>query len=231
MPVDPAALSSRLASLLGRIDKAAAKSGRSLSDITLVAVTKTVPPILMREAAQRLLLRFGENRVQEAATKRPLLADVPAQWYLIGHLQTNKARKALELFDEVHSLDSERLADALNDAAEKAGKTVPCLVEVKTSPEAEKQGLPPQELDQFLGRRSRWPRLKLEGLMTVAPYAEDPEAARPFFARLRELGEKHGDVWDGKPRLSMGMSHDFEAAIQEGATMIRIGTALFGKRL
>jgi pyridoxal phosphate enzyme (YggS family) len=122
------------------------------------------------------------------------------------------------------------LADALNAAAEKEGKTLPCLVEVKTSPEPEKHGLLPEELPEFLENGARWPRLKLDGLMTVAPYMEDPDGARPFFRRLRELAEKHRDALGGAPRLSMGMSHDFEAAVEEGATMIRIGTALFGER-
>jgi pyridoxal phosphate enzyme (YggS family) len=230
MPVEPAALSPRLDALLGRIDKAAAKSGRSLSDITLVAVTKTVPPPLIREAARLGLKDFGENRVQEAADKRPALDGLAARWHMIGHLQSNKARKAAELFDAVQSLDGGRLAGLLNGAAEAADKTLPCLVEVKTSPEPAKHGLPPEELERFLEERERWPRLRIEGLMTVAPYSGDAEKARPFFARLRELGERHRAALGGNPRLSMGMSHDFEAAILEGATMIRIGTALFGDR-
>lgn len=231
MPVDSSALSSRLTSLLERIDRAARTSGRSLSDVTLVAVTKTVPASLIREAHRLGLRHFGENRVQEAAAKRPDLEGLDgATWHLIGHLQTNKAAKAAGLFDAVQSLDSVRLADALNRAAESAGRTLPCLVEVKTSPEPEKHGLSPEELDDFLARAALWPRLKLEGLMTVAPYAPDPAAARPFFARLRELAERRQGAFAGKPRLSMGMSSDFEAAVQEGSTMVRIGTSLFGDR-
>jgi pyridoxal phosphate enzyme (YggS family) len=230
MPVEPSALSSRLDSLLGRAAQAAAKSGRSLSNITLVAASKTVPPALIAEAARLGVAHFGENRVQEAAAKRPDLAGLPVRWHMIGPLQTNKAKKALELFDVVQSLDGERLADVLNREADKAGKTLSCLIEVKTSPEEAKHGMAPEELDRFLDARSRWPRLKLEGLMTVAPFFEDPAEARPYFGRLRDLGEKHREAFGGAPTLSMGMSHDFEAAILEGATMIRIGAALFGAR-
>jgi PLP dependent protein len=231
MTVAPSALSSRLASLRERIDRAARFSGRSLSDVAIVAVTKTVPSELILEAHQLGLRVFGENRVQEAAAKRRDLPGLAgASWHLIGHLQTNKVTKAAELFDEVESVDSVRLAEALNRASAARGRPLPCLVEVKTSPELSKHGLVPEELDAFLARAAEWPSLRLQGLMTVAPFAEDPSAARPFFARLRELAERHRGVLGGRPRLSMGMSHDFEAAVAEGATSVRIGTLLFGSR-
>jgi hypothetical protein len=227
----PDDLSSRFSSLLERLDRAAQASGRGLRDVALLAVVKTVFPERIREAYSLGLRRFGESRVQEAAAKRPDLGELQgAEWHFIGHIQSNKARKAVELFDAVQSVDSDRLAAALDAEAERAGKFLRCLVEVKTSPEEAKQGLAPEALDAFLDQRERWPRLKFEGLMTVAPAAEDPAAARPFFARLRELAEKRRDVFGPRPVLSMGMSHDFEAAVAEGATMIRIGTALFGER-
>lgn len=202
-----------------------------MSDVALLAVVKTVPPGRIRDAYRLGLKAFGESRVQEAAAKRPDLGALDGvEWHLIGHLQTNKARKAAELFDAVQSVDSDRLAAALDAEAERAGKSLRCLAEVKTSPEEAKGGLAPEALDAFLDRRDRWPRLKFEGLMTVAPAAEDPAVARPFFARLRELAERRRDVFGPRPVLSMGMSHDFEAAVAEGSTMIRIGTALFGER-
>lgn len=231
MSVDASQLASRLDSLLERVSRAAGNGGRSLKDVSIVAVTKTVPSGLIREAHRLGLRRFGENRVQEAAAKRGELAGLDgAEWHLIGHLQTNKAAKAQELFDIFQSVDSDRLAEALNRQAEKAGKTLRCLAEIKTSPEPSKHGLAPDALDDFLEKAAAWPRLKFEGLMTVAPWSEDPSAARPFFARLRELADRRRSAFGGRPVLSMGMSTDFEAAVAEGSTMIRIGTALFGDR-
>jgi PLP dependent protein len=231
MSVTPEDLSSRLSSLLERVDRAAGASGRSLSDVSLLVVVKNVPPALIREAYRLGLRLFGESRIQEAAAKRPDLQGLDgAEWHLIGHLQSNKARKAAELFDVVQSVDSDRLAAVLDAEAARAGKFLRCLVEVKTSPEEAKGGLAPEALDAFLDRRERWPRLKWEGLMTVAPAVDDPAAARPFFARLRGCAEKRRDVFGPRPVLSMGMSHDFEAALLEGATVIRIGSALFGER-
>jgi PLP dependent protein len=231
MPVDASQLASRLDSLLERVSRAAEAGGRSLSDVAVVAVTKTVPPPLIREAHRLGLRLFGENRVQEAAAKRVELPGLEGSaWHLIGHLQTNKVTKALGLFDVVQSVDSERLAEALDREAAKAGRTVACLAEVKTSPEEAKHGMDPAALDGFLEKAAAWPRLKFQGLMTVAPWSEDPAAARPSFARLRELAERRRAAFGGRPVLSMGMSSDFEAAVAEGSTMIRIGTALFGDR-
>lgn len=231
MPVEPSALSSRLTSLLERIDRAARLSGRSLSDVTLVAVTKTVSSPLIREAHRLGLRHFGENRVQDTEAKRPELEDLAdVHWHMIGHLQTNKVTKAVGLFDAFQSVDSVRLAETLNRAAEAAGRVLPCLVEVKTSEEPAKHGLPPEQLDEFLAQGGRWPGLKLEGLMTVAPYSDDPASARPYFARLRALADGRRDVFGAAPRLSMGMSQDFEAAVLEGSTMVRVGTSLFGDR-
>lgn len=199
----------------------------------MVAVTKTVSASLVREAYECGLRHFGENRVQEAVAKEKSLDDLRGvTWHLLGHLQTNKAKKALGLFDCVQSLDSLRLARVLNGEAERCGNRLPCLVEIKVSEEPEKQGLPPESLDEFLARADEWPFLSLEGLMIVAPYFDDPRRARPYFRRARDLFDRNRGRFRGeRPLLSMGMSQDFEPAVEEGANMIRIGTALFGERV
>jgi pyridoxal phosphate enzyme (YggS family) len=220
----------RLARVNEAIQAAARRSGRNPEDIALVAVTKTVSfdrvvPLL--KAGVRFL---GENRVQEAQSKyadRQAQRILPqVQLHLIGHLQTNKAKKAVELFDIVQSLDSVRLGDALNEGAKHLNKPMPCLVEVKISGEPAKEGLPPEQLNDFLAQAARWPFLKIRGLMGIAPYSDDAEAARPFFARLRRMFEA-----SKLEILSMGMSGDFAVAIEEGSTMVRLGTALFGPRV
>jgi pyridoxal phosphate enzyme (YggS family) len=201
-----------------------------------MAVSKTFPPeaiIEGYEAGQRL---FGENKVQEFADKAATLSQlVDAEFHMIGHLQSNKAAKAVELFHAIDSLDSAKLASRLNASAESLGKVLPVLVEINIGGEDAKSGVAPDspELSEILNGASAWPNLRIRGLMTVPPYTEDPEDARPYFRKLRELRDQlaarnYSAV--GLDALSMGMSHDFEVAIEEGSTCVRIGTAIFGTR-
>ncbi len=215
-----------------RLHRAARRAGRDPSDITLLAVSKNMSAQHIGEAWKAGLRFFGESRIQEAESKLSASKWPGTEWHLIGHLQTNKAKKALDIFDVIESVDSLRLAEHLERLAAERNKKVRCFVEIKTSPEPSKQGLDPNELERLLDvTTERCPHLILEGLMTVAPYNDDPEKARPFFRQTRELLEKHRDRFHNEsPRLSMGMSHDFEAAIEEGTHLIRIGTALFGQR-
>jgi pyridoxal phosphate enzyme (YggS family) len=219
-----------------RIAAAARRSGRSPDDVVLMAVSKTFSAERIREAYAAGLHVFGENRVQEFAEKANALRDLAdAEWHLIGHLQSNKAAKAAELFSAVDSLDSARLADKLNAAAEKAGKTLPALLEINVGGEEAKSGVAPgsEQLEEILRQAAGWANLRIRGLMTVPPYTEDPEGARAYFRRLREIRDEIAarrlptvamDV------LSMGMSHDFEVGIEEGATCVRVGSAIFGER-
>jgi len=219
-----------------RIADAARRAGRGPDDITLMAVSKTFAAAQIREAYDAGLRVFGENRVQEFAGKFDALPKLEsAKWHLIGHLQSNKAAKAAELFSAVDSLDSVKLAERLNAAAESAGKTLPVLIEINVGGEDAKSGVAPgsAELEQILREAPRWSHLAIRGLMTVPPYTEDPEGARPYFRQLRQIREQvaarklHGFSMDV---LSMGMSHDFEVAIEEGSTCVRVGTAIFGER-
>jgi len=219
-----------------RIAAAAQRAGRDPEEITLMGVSKTFPVERIREAHAAGLRVFGENRVQEFADKAGSLNDLAdAEWHLIGHLQSNKAAKAAELFGAVDSVDSVRLAEKLNGGAEKAGKTLPILIEINVGGEDAKSGVAPAspELERVLLAAPRWGNLNVRGLMTVPPYSEDPQGARPFFRQLREIRDQIA------PRqlpaiamdvLSMGMSHDFEVAIEEGSTCVRVGTAIFGDR-
>lgn len=223
-------LSERLQRLEERIAAACARAGRSRRDITLVAVSKTHPPETISEAAALGLRVFGENKVQEARAKIP---ECPShlEWHLIGHLQTNKAKWAVELFELIHSVDSERLVRTLEEEAAKRGRTVQVLLEVNVSGEASKFGLAPDAVRSVLDVANACPHVVVRGLMTMAPLVADPEKARPYFAKLRELRDRLARE-TGSPleHLSMGMSGDFEPAIEEGATLIRIGTLLFGER-
>jgi pyridoxal phosphate enzyme (YggS family) len=219
----------RLAQVRHRLESAAQRSGRDPEKIALVAVTKSVAFERVAPLLNAGISLLGENRIQEAQTKYGAQShqriNPQAQLHLIGQLQTNKAKKAVQLFDMVQSLDRIDLGDALNRHAKDMNKPMPCLVEVKISPEAAKAGLPPEQVNDFLAQSARWSFLKVKGLMGIAPYDENPNSARPFFASLRRMFE------DAKLEiLSMGMSQDFEAAIEEGATMVRVGTALFGAR-
>ncbi len=214
-----------------RIEAAAKRSGRTADDVTLVAVTKTHGPDVVRDAVDAGMSIFGENKVQEAAWKIPLSPGV-ARWQLIGHLQSNKARQAVRLFETIHSVDSIKLFDTLEAAARQAGTRPEIYLEVNVSGEVSKYGLTPEALPATIEHiLSHGQALSLTGLMTMAPFDTDPEAARPHFARLRELRESMSrDFGLDLPHLSMGMTGDFEVAIEEGATDVRIGTALFGAR-
>ena len=225
-------IAERLRSVEERIAKAAERAGRDPSEITLVAVSKTVEPERIRQAVGAGVQVLGENRVQEARDKIKELGRI-AQWHMIGHLQKNKAKYVAELFDMLHSLDDLPLLDALCKRLEKLGKEAfPTLIEVKLSPEETKHGCDPRELLALAKEASSRPQVKLLGLMTIAPYSEDPEVARPCFRRLRELRDELQDsLGVALPHLSMGMSGDFEVAIEEGSTMVRIGTAIFGERV
>ncbi|MBL0350367.1 MAG: YggS family pyridoxal phosphate-dependent enzyme [Elusimicrobia bacterium] len=233
-PVDLFSLSTAHERVQERLRSAARRAGRRPEDIDLVAVTKNQPPERAAEAVRLGYRQLGESRVQEAAGKRTALADLggpEVRWHLIGHLQSNKTRRAVELFDCVQSVDSLKLARLLNQEGERRAQPVSCLVEVKISDEPAKQGLPPGEIDRFLEEAARLSFLRIEGLMGVAPLGETPESARPSFRRLNALFERlQSHFLGGRPILSMGMSQDFEVAIEEGSTMIRVGTALFGPR-
>ena len=212
----------RLAEVRQRIARAAAGAGRDASGITLVAVTKVFPASAIREAYEAGLRDFGENYVQEFEAKAPQVSDlVGARFHLIGHLQSNKSRKAAELFSVIQTVDSAKLARRLDEA----GRTLDIMLEVKIAAEEAKSGADPAELPALVGAVRATQHLNLIGLMTMPPWSDDAEPSRPYFRRLRELA-----VQFQLPHLSMGMSHDFEVAIEEGATFIRVGTALFGKR-
>jgi len=229
-------IAENIAQVQERIAGAARRAGRPAADIALMAVTKTHPPERIREAYSASLRLFGENRVQEFAAKTSALADLPdAQWHMIGHLQTNKAAKAAELFHAVDSVDSVKLAEKLNAAAQAAGRRLTVLIEINVGGEAAKSGVAPdsRDLEDLLLAAPRLAALQFRGLMTIPPFLEDPETGRPFFRRLREL--RDAIVSRKLPRismqeLSMGMSHDFEVAIEEGSSCVRVGTAIFGER-
>ena len=215
-------LAENLAAVRERIARAAERARRDPSQITLLAVTKVFPASAIREAYALGLREFGENYVQEFEGKAPEVADLAgARFHLIGHLQSNKAGRAAELFHVIQTVDSPKLARRL-DAA---GRPLDVMLEVKLSAEEAKSGADPAELPALIQAVRACANLKLLGLMTMPPWSDDPEASRPYFKRLAELARAHG-----LPQLSMGMSHDLEAAIEEGATCVRVGTALFGKR-
>jgi PLP dependent protein len=230
------AVAENIAQIHKRIAAAAGRANRSPAEITLMGVSKTFPIASIREAYAAGLRVFGENRVQEFAEKAPTVHDLPdAKWHLIGHLQTNKAGRAVELFDAVDSVDSVRMAEKLDGVAQSSGKTLEVLIEVNVGGEAAKSGVAPDsdQLEQILQGASRWGNLKIRGLMTVPPYSEDPEGSRPYFRQLREMRDRlaaRALTGVGMETLSMGMSHDFEVAIEEGATCVRVGTAIFGAR-
>jgi hypothetical protein len=223
-----------ISTIYKRISHAAMRAGRNPEEVKLIAVTKTVTVHQIKEAIDAGLRTFGENRVQEARAKFEELSGgsiMPSVlWHLIGHLQKNKAKYAVRLFDLIHSLDSIELAEELNSQAEKITKVQEVLVEVKLSPEETKHGIAKAELPELLKMVQTMRHLRLRGLMTIPPFFEHPEEARPYFRKLRELRDKAGAAGYHLPELSMGMSNDFEVAIEEGATMVRIGTAIFGER-
>jgi hypothetical protein len=216
-----------------RIAAACRRSGRRREDVRLVAVSKTHPPELIRAAFEAGLRDFGENRVQEAKSKRQALADLGATWHLVGHLQSNKARMARELFQWVHSLDSLHLAQKLAQAAAPGDARLPVLVEVNLGEETSKAGVRAGEVAALAEQIAQLETLDLRGLMVIPPFQENPDEVRPFFRQLRCVARdiealNLPNVSMGE--LSMGMSHDFEVAIEEGATIVRVGTAIFGAR-
>jgi pyridoxal phosphate enzyme (YggS family) len=215
-------LEQRLAGVKLRIAQAAARAGRDPAGITLIAVTKIFPAQVIRDAYALGLRDFGENYVQEFEGKLPELGGLSeARFHLIGHLQSNKSRVAAEMFDCIQTVDSAKLARRLQES----GKPLDTMLEVKLSTEQAKAGAAPEELADLIEAVRGCPNLRLLGLMTMPPWSDDAERSRPYFRRLRELAALHG-----LPHLSMGMSHDLETAIEEGATYVRIGTALFGRR-
>jgi pyridoxal phosphate enzyme (YggS family) len=229
-------IAQNIAAIRERMAAAARRAGRRPEEIALMAVSKTHPPERIREAHAAGLRLFGENRVQEFAGKTAALANLAdAEWHMIGHLQTNKAGKAAELFHAVDSVDSEKLAEKVDAAALALDKKLSVLIEINVGGEAAKSGVAPdsRELEELLLAAPRFEALQFRGLMTVPPFTDDPKGARPYFRKLRELRDAIAarrlpalrmDV------LSMGMSHDFEVAIAEGSTCVRVGTAIFGER-
>jgi pyridoxal phosphate enzyme (YggS family) len=223
----------RLAQVRERIADAAGRAGRSPGDVRLIAVSKTHPIDAVRAAADAGQLDFGENKVQEALQKIAQSADTRLRWHLVGHLQSNKARKAAAAVQAIHSIDGVDLLRKVDQAAEAAGRTVEVLVQVDLALEDTKFGAPESEVAGIFAAAARCTAARLVGLMLLPPLAENPEDARPWFIRLRGVRDRLRD--SGVPaerlrELSMGMSHDFEVAIEEGATMIRVGTAIFGER-
>jgi pyridoxal phosphate enzyme (YggS family) len=221
-------IATRLEAVRERIARATARAGRSEGSVTLVAVSKTKPPEAIREAYAQGARVFGENYVQELADKRRALADLPdLELHFIGHLQRNKVKDVLAARALVETVDSLRLAEELGKRASALGVTAPVLIQVNVAREPQKSGCDPDTLDALIAKVRSWPALALRGLMTIPPLGEDPEHARPHFSALRSLRDRHLDAgaW-----LSMGMSADLEVAIEEGATHVRVGTAIFGER-
>lgn len=229
--MNPDVLAGRVAEVRERIERAKERAGRR-GDVTLVAVTKTHPAEMVRAAIAAGVTDVGENRVQELEQKVGEVGRGAVRWHLIGHLQRNKVAKALPLFDLIHSLDSLRLAQALSDAAVKAGATARALVEVNAVGEESKDGLPAAEAVDAIGRMAELPGLELRGMMTMAPFTDDEAVIRRAFRTTRELCERAAREvagFDGR-ELSMGMSNDFEIAVEEGATLVRVGSSIFGER-
>jgi PLP dependent protein len=227
-------LRERFENVRSRVRAAALRAGWAPDDVVLVAISKTHPATLVREGLAAGITDLGENRVQEAETKIGELGREAARWHLVGHLQANKATRAVKLFDFIHSLDSVELAQRLERLCETHGRPqLPVLIQIDLGKEETKTGIDPGDLPALLNALKTMERVKLVGLMTLPPFFENPDCARPFFKTLRQLRDKlkqEGHFGDGRGELSMGMTHDFEIAIEEGATMVRVGTAIFGER-
>ena len=235
MKVDPTdGLAARFADVKARVTVAAQKCGRDPRAVTLIAISKTHPPSLIKSLVELGATDLGENRVQEAEEKIPQVGRSAVRWHLVGHLQANKARRAVNLFDVIHSIDSIDLARRLDRLCGEEGRqSLPLLIQVDLGHEETKSGIDEQELPQLAESLRSLERLQLIGLMTLPPFFDDPEQARPYFRRLRELRDelaRGGLFGDRGGELSMGMTNDFTVAIEEGATMVRVGTAIFGER-
>jgi PLP dependent protein len=218
--------SQRLENLEARVSRAVGRAGRARVDVTVVAVSKKFSADAMKEAYRAGLRHFGENYVQEFAAKQPMLSEIPeARFHFIGHLQANKSRQAAGLFQVIHTVDSSRLLQRLDAAAQEAGKVLEVLLEIKLSGEESKSGADASGIADLLSAAVSCHSVRVTGLMTMPPWSEDAEKSRPYFQRLAALARQYR-----LPQLSMGMSNDFEVAIEEGATLIRVGTALFGPR-
>lgn len=229
--VDRNRIAENLHRVRSRIAEAALRKGRDPHDVRLIAVTKTVGVEEIRVLRDLGVTDMGENRVADGIAKMKALADPTLRWHLIGHLQRNKAREAFPYFVLIHSVESLRLAEKLSTYAQEADRDAEILVEVNISGEASKYGISPSECQTFLEAAQRFPRLRVRGFMTMAPWTDNPETVRPVFRQLRELRDRMRDLTGlSLEELSMGMSGDFEPAIEEGATMVRIGTALFEER-
>ena len=226
-------IADRVADVRQRVQRAAERARRAPTDVTIVAVSKGSPPSAIDEAMVAGIADVGENRVQEAAAKIAALRGLPVTWHLVGHLQSNKAKLAVSLFDLIHSLDSLHLAEAIQRHAVAQGKTIPVLVEVNLAQEGSKAGVSVKEVPNLLRSVSLMSCLRVLGLMAVPPFLEEADQVRAYFRRLRQLAEEIAAMRIDNIEmihLSMGMSHDFETAIEEGATLVRIGTAIFGPR-
>jgi len=231
--VDSAALRVRLASVRDRVARAAGRARRNPASIRIVAVSKTFTAEHVRAAADAGQLDFGENKVQEGLQKIAQTADLQIKWHLVGHLQSNKARKAGARFDVVHSVDSAGLIGKLDEAAQAEGRTLDLLVQVDLAGEATKHGAQEAELAPIFDAARRCRAARVVGLMLLPPATDDPQGARPYFRALRDIRDRllaRGVDGSMVGELSMGMSHDFEVAIEEGATLVRVGTAIFGER-
>jgi PLP dependent protein len=225
-------IASRVAEIRERVAEAAGRSGRSPDEVTLCAVSKTFPAESVAEAAEAGIVDVGENKVQEADFKKPLVR-APLKWHLIGHLQSNKARRAVELFDVIQTIDSLKLAERIDRIAGEIGRQPQVYVEVDLAGESTKTGAPVEKVAEIVEALDGARNARLAGLMAIPPYFEDPSHVRPYFRRLRELRDRlndSGKLDSALVGLSMGMSHDFEVAIEEGATLVRVGTAIFGSR-
>lgn len=220
----------RLDAVNRRIESACIRVGRDPADVKLIAVSKTHGPDSIRDAAECGLRIFGENKVQEAKAKIPLCAG-NLSWHMVGHLQRNKVSDAVQLFEMIHSVDSLKILETIDAACDETGRNMPALIEVNVSGEGSKFGMAPEAVPEILESANRLMHVNIVGLMTMPPFTEETEKARPHFRRLRELRDQwRAATGIGLEELSMGMTHDFEVAIEEGATWIRVGTALFGER-
>ncbi len=215
--------------LLERIAESCRRVGRDPGEVKIIAVSKRFPPETINHAVELGIRELGENRIQEAVEKIPQVKG-EVNWHFVGHLQSNKVKEAVQYFSLIHSLDRYSLARELDRRARLEEKKVRALVQVDVAGEETKHGLSPQDLKEFVEEVSRWGTIKIEGLMTMAPFVEDPEEVRPFFRQMRKLRDSVKKPGLELPHLSMGMTNDFTVAVEEGATMVRIGTALFGSR-